>query len=301
VASNLSAYGAAYENLNERVQSVFIELEDIAAEFEVQQDSLEANPQVLEQVNSKLKLLYDLQRKHNVSDIEELLSIQEELSKKVGATENIEDEIKTKEQELLVQKERLEASAKTLSTKRKKALPKLKQQLQKSLAPLGMPSASFQIEVAEAEDFKVNGKDDLSFLFSGNKGIAYGELKKVASGGELSRIMLVIKSILANYENLPTIMFDEIDTGVSGEVSDQMGDIMYSMSKSMQVFSITHLPQVASKGNHHYKVFKEEDGSSTQTRMKQLSNDERVVELAEMLGGKSLTDSAMAHARQLLN
>jgi len=164
-----------------------------------------------------------------------------------------------------------------------------------------MPSAQFKIELSPSIAFKANGKDELSFLFSANKGTDFGDLKKMASGGELSRIMLTIKSILANYESLPTMMFDEIDTGVSGEISNRMGDIMQAMSKSMQIFSITHLPQVASKGDHHFKVYKVDNNNYTQTNMKELSQDERVVELAEMLGGKELSDSAMAHARQLLN
>lgn len=301
LANKLATYGTDFSTLSERVQSVFIELEDIAAEFETQQANLEANPQLLEQLNTKLQLLYDLQRKHNVTEISELLRIQDELSKKVGVTENLEADIKAKEDLLEEQQKALSEIAVLIRANRKKAIPKLKKQLQDSLAPLGMLSASFQIEINAAADFKSNGKDNLSFLFSANKGIAFGELKKVASGGELSRIMLIIKSILASYENLPTIMFDEIDTGVSGEISNKMGDIMHSMSKSMQVFSITHLPQVASKGNQHFKVYKEEEGSTTHTRMKQLTDDERVVELAEMLGGKALSDSAMAHARQLLN
>jgi DNA repair protein RecN (Recombination protein N) len=164
-----------------------------------------------------------------------------------------------------------------------------------------MPNATFKIELQYTEEFQTSGMDQLTFLFSANRGTVYGPLKKVASGGELSRIMLVIKSILASYEQLPTMMFDEIDTGVSGEISNTMGDIMSQMSASMQIFSITHLPQVASKGDHHYKVYKEDDGMVTHTKMKKLSIEERVKEVAEMLGGKDLSDSAMAHARQLLN
>ncbi len=164
-----------------------------------------------------------------------------------------------------------------------------------------MPNATFKIEFVKSEEFLGTGRDHLVFEFSANRGSGFGSLKKVASGGELSRIMLIIKSILASYEQLPTMMFDEIDTGVSGEISNNMGDIMQQMSRNMQVFSITHLPQVASKGDHHYKVYKEDDGEVTRTRMKKLSSEERVVELAEMLGGKTLSDSAMAHAKQLLN
>jgi len=301
LSSRLADYGNDFTKLNERVQSVFLELEDIAAELETQQEKVEADPQLLEEVNTKLQLLYDLQRKHNVQEIEALLEIQSELAEKVGVTENLEEDINTKEKVLAEQKDVLTKTAAVIRSNRQAAIPKLKQKLQKNLAPLGMPSATFQMELNLSKEFKNNGQDDLTFLFSANKGTQYGQLKKVASGGELSRIMLVIKAILGNYESLPTMVFDEIDTGVSGEISNKMGDIMHDMSNSMQVFSITHLPQVASKGNQHYKVFKEEKGSTTHTRMKRLNPDERVVELAEMLGGKSLTDSAMAHARQLLN
>ncbi len=301
VANRLSGFGSQYADLNQRIQSVFIEVDDIASELQNYQEGTEANPQLLEEINSKLQQLYDLQKKHGVQEVSELLQIREELSEKVSVTENLEADIERKEKELAVQKVALQQAADVLTAKRKKVVPDLKKQLEDSLKALGMPSATFKIELFKANDFKVNGADGLTFLFSANKGGDYGELKKVASGGELSRIMLTIKSILAKYENLPTIMFDEIDTGVSGEISGKMGDIMQAMSKSMQVFSITHLPQVASKGDHHFKVYKQEEGAVTKTNMKQLSSEERVVELAEMLGGKELSDSAMAHARQLLN
>lgn len=301
IANRLSGFGTQYADLNERVQSVFIEVDDIASELQNYQEGTEANPQVLEEINTKLQQLYDLQKKHGVQEVSELLRIREELSEKVSVTENLEADIEKKEKELVGQKVALQKAADVLTAKRKKVIPQLKKQLEDSLKALGMPSATFKIELFKANDFKANGADGLTFLFSANKGGDYGELKKVASGGELSRIMLTIKSILAKYENLPTIMFDEIDTGVSGEISGKMGDIMQAMSKSMQVFSITHLPQVASKGDHHFKVYKLEEGAVTKTNMKQLNKEERVVELAEMLGGKELSDSAMAHARQLLN
>ncbi|WP_289040184.1 DNA repair protein RecN [uncultured Zobellia sp.] len=301
VANKLSGFGSQYADLNQRIQSVFIEVDDIASELQNYQEGTEANPQLLEETNTKLQQLYDLQKKHGVQEVSELLQIREDLSEKVSVTENLEADIERKEKELADQKVALQKAADVLTAKRKKVVPELKKQLESSLKALGMPSATFKIELFKANDFKANGADGLTFLFSANKGGDYGELKKVASGGELSRIMLTIKSILAKYENLPTIMFDEIDTGVSGEISGKMGDIMQAMSKSMQVFSITHLPQVASKGDHHFKVYKQEEGAVTKTNMKQLNNEERVVELAEMLGGKELSDSAMAHARQLLN
>lgn len=301
VASKLSGFGVAYESLDQRIQSVFIEIDDLSSEIQDLSENAEMNPRLLEEVNSKLQSLYDLQKKHGVQEITALLQIKEELSIKVDATENIESTIAAKQEELALQEKELTKLATSISKERQKVIPNLISQLQEQLSSLGMPSARFKIDLPPAKDFKANGKDELLFLFSANRGTDFGDLKKVASGGELSRIMLTIKAILAKYESLPTMMFDEIDTGVSGEISNRMGDIMHEMSKTMQIFSITHLPQVASKGDHHYKVYKEDNKNSTYTNMKELTPDERVVELAEMLGGKELSDSAMAHARQLLN
>ena len=301
VASRLSGFGSSYDDLNQRIQSVFIEMDDVATELQRLHDNAEANPQLLEEVGGKLQMLFDLQKKHGVNNISELLAVRDELFEKVGITENLEANIEKKKAELILQEETLNKAAAVLNKRRSNVIPQLKKKLEQSLSSLGMRNATFNITISQTSEFKGNGKDNLTFLFSANKGTDFGELKKVASGGELSRIMLTIKSILAKYEHLPTMMFDEIDTGVSGEISNRMGDIMQTMSETMQVFSITHLPQVASKGNHHFKVFKVEDGTTTHTRMKQLSDDERVVELAEMLGGKDLSDSALAHARQLLN
>lgn len=301
VSNKLSAYGTQYVELNGRIQSLFIEADDISGEFQRQQEGTEADPRALEEINAKLQQLYDLQKKHGVQEIPELLEIKADLAQKVEAVANIDSDIQAKEKEVAKERSELSNLAKKLSERRQKVVPQLKKQLEDSLKTLGMASASFKIGLSPADDFKSNGTDELTFLFSANKGGSYGELKKVASGGELSRIMLTIKSILAKYENLPTMMFDEIDTGVSGEISNRMGEIMQAMSKTMQVFSITHLPQVASKGDHHYKVYKVEEASVTHTKMKKLDAEERVVELAEMLGGKDISDSAIAHARQLLN
>lgn len=301
VLSRLSGYGKQYNSLHERIQSVFIEMDDINSELQIFQDGVESNPSLLEETNGKLQLLYNLQKKHGVSEISELIQIREELSQKAFETAHLDEKIALKTRELQGLESYLEEQALVIREKRNDIIPALKKQLEADLSHLGMPSASFKIGLKGAETFKPNGMDDLSFLFTANKGSDYGELKKVASGGELSRIMLVIKSILAQYEKLPTIMFDEIDTGVSGEISNRMADIMKAMSKDMQVFSITHLPQVASKGNHHFKVFKTDEKEGTRTNMRKLSNDERVLELAQMLGGNDLSESAMAHARQLLN
>ncbi len=301
LSNKLSAFGSPFAGLNERIQSVFIEVDDIASELFSIQEKMEPDPELLDQVNGKLQLLYDLQKKHHAGSIEELIAVKSELSEKVSAVENIEAQIKAKQDELLDKEKQLTILCNDIGKRRKSAIPLLKKQLEATLATLGMPNSTFKIEIAPSKEFKASGKDDLTFLFSANKGMDFGELKKVASGGELSRIMLTIKSTLAKYEQLPTLMFDEIDSGVSGEISNKMGDIMKRMSQSMQIFSITHLPQVASRGDHHFKVFKEDDGKVTHTKMKKLGQEERVLELAEMLGGKALTNSAMAHARQLLN
>jgi DNA repair protein RecN (Recombination protein N) len=254
---SLADFGTAYAALNDRVQSIFIEADDIANELEQIKDGVEANPSRLETVNGQLQQLYDLQKKHHVNSVNELISLRNQLAIQVDAVENIESKIKEKEEEVSKAEKQLDEWATKIRNARNTVIPRLKSMLQESLYSLGMPSATFKIEVNPSSVFKTNGKDDLTFLFSANKGSDYGELKKVASGGELSRIMLTIKSILAEYEQLPTMMFDEIDTGVSGEISNRMGEIMQQMSNTMQVFSITHLPQVASKGQQQFKVFKE--------------------------------------------
>lgn len=296
----LTEFGPSYKSLGERIESVLIETDDIASEIEQLKDTVEADPARLEVVNGQLQLLYDLQKKHHVATVAELIAIRDELALKVEAVANIESKIAEKKGEVDRITQQVEAWAQNIHKARKGVVPQLKQVLQENLASLGMPSATFKIEINPSNTFKTNGKDDLEFLFSANKGSSYGELKKVASGGELSRIMLTIKSILATYEHLPTLMFDEIDTGVSGEISNRMGEIMQQMSQNMQVFSITHLPQVASKGQYQFKVYKEESEQGTSTHIKQLSVEERVRELAEMLGGKSISESALAHARELL-
>ncbi|MBT8223694.1 MAG: DNA repair protein RecN [Eudoraea sp.] len=301
LCARLSGFGPRFQDLSERINSSYIELDDLAAEFESQQDDLVADPRRMEAVEAHLQALYTLQKKHAVSTVRELLEIRGGLEEKVLVTSNLDAVIEERQTALEQMHGDLDEKANKLSQRRKEVIPKLVSELETTLKPLGMPNARFRIVLKAVSEFKRNGKEDLIVEFSANKGSDFGSLKKVASGGELSRIMLVIKAILAQYESLPTMMFDEIDTGVSGEISNRMGNIMMQMSKRMQVFSITHLPQVASKGDQHFKVYKEDMGGITHTRMKALNLDERIVELAEMLGGKSLSESALAHARQLLN
>lgn len=296
----LTSYGKVFQELSDRLQSLFIEAEDIHQELQMQVQGLESDPGQLEQVSARLQRIYDLQKKHQVATVEELLTIEKALEVKVGVVENAEELIKEQQKEVEKASEFTDKIAEQIRANRLKVIPKLKKQLETMLAELGMPNAQFQIEVAPSEVYFANGKDSLVFLFSANKGTAFGELKKVASGGELSRIMLVIKAIMAEHMSLPTIMFDEIDTGVSGEIASKMAAIMKEMSASRQVFSITHLPQVASKGGHHYKVFKEEVSGVTATQLTLLSKEERIVEIAQMLGGNLVTESALAHAKELL-
>jgi DNA repair protein RecN (Recombination protein N) len=297
----LSKLSKTYQELFNRVNSALIELDDVFAEIEDAQGNLEANPNRLEEVNLKLQKIHNLLLKHSASDIDELIEIKIELSNKVLATETIDNQISEKENTLKTLEQSLNKLAENLHKKRSKAIPELSNQLEGILADLGMENAKFKISLLSQEDFFSNGKDKLNFLFTANKGGEFKLLKKAASGGELSRIMLAVKSILAKYIQLPSIMFDEIDTGVSGEISNKMAAIMQQMSKSMQVFTITHLPQIAAKGDTHFKVYKEDLNNKTITQMIKLNADERIVEIAQMLGGKEMSTSAIAHAKQLLN
>ncbi|MDB4497541.1 DNA repair protein RecN [Flavobacteriaceae bacterium] len=299
--TKIDSYSKEYQELSDRISSVKIELDDIIGDLESAFEQVDFNPSEATQLNDRLQLIYNLQKKHYVNSISELLTIQSALLLKVNTVENAEQSILDQETIVKGIANKLDALALKISEARSKIILKLSKQLADILADLGMPHARFQIKNTPSENYYKNGKDSLEFLFSANKGGQYGELKKVASGGELSRVMLAIKKILSENSQLPTIIFDEIDSGVSGEVSNKMAHIMSQMSRKMQVITITHLPQIAAKGNQHYKVYKEEVNHITTTNLKQLSEDERIVEIAEMLSGKSISDSALTHARELLN
>ncbi len=301
VLNRLSGISTNYSHLFDRLSSLSIELDDIYTEIENSQDKLEADPERLEEVNTKLSTIHNLLLKHTASNIEELIEIREELSKKVLATETIDDEILAKGALINELDNKLDAKAQELHNRRVKVIPSLTSQLEDILMNLGMENSKFNISLTQSDNFFINGKDELAFLFAANKGGEFKPLKKAASGGELSRIMLAVKSILSKYIQLPSIMFDEIDTGVSGEISNKMAEIMQQMSKSMQVFTITHLPQIAAKGDTHFKVFKRIKDDKTVTEMSKLNTDERIVEIAQMLGGKEMSSSAIEHAKQLLN
>ena len=299
--SKIAGLSSNYSSLKERVESVIIELDDVAQDLETSLDRVEANPKELEEVNAKLQVIYNLQKKHTAETIQELLDIAASLREKVDLTENAEADLEKVILEISNAKVALTKIAKEIHDKRAKAIPGFIAKVEKILTDLGMPNARLKIELNFKEEYFNNGQDQLLWYLSANKGGDFNELKKAASGGELSRIMLAVKSILATQSKLPTIIFDEIDTGVSGDIAQKMGDILQSMGSSMQVLAITHLPQIAGKGSKHFKIFKEDIKDSTVTKIRELETGERIEELAMMLGGNTLSESAMAHAKSLLN
>lgn len=298
--STLDNYGQSFENLSERMKSVLLEVEDMSVEIEGLLDNVEDDPEALQTVNEKLQNLYKLQKKHTVSTVDELLEIQTDLAQKISTLENAEEANSQLEEEIKSAKLKAQKLADILTRNRKKVSPKFAKSVEDILKKLGMADAQLKIELQKKNEFNLHGCDEMNWKFSANKGARLQEMKKSASGGELSRITLAIKSILAQYSKLPTIIFDEIDTGVSGDIAQKMGDIMSKMGEDLQVVSITHLPQIAAKGNQHFKVFKEIKNDKTRTIIKKLSSEERITELAEMLGGKERTKSAIAHAKVLL-
>ncbi len=299
--AKLSSFGPDFQALQERIKSLYIETDDLSGEVDALLERQVADPGHLEVLSSRIQLLYNLQKKHGVAHADDLIPVREALREKLEHNLDLDAEIEARRIALADQEQHLERLAQSLHEKRSNVLPEFIDKLQQQLAGLGMPNASFVWELVPKADFGRTGRDNLELRFTANKGGNYGPLKKTASGGELSRIMLTIKSILASYESLPTMMFDEIDTGVSGDVSARMAEMMEQMSGHMQIFAITHLPQVASRGQQQYKVYKEDREGRTQTGMKQLSKEERLHELAQMLGGSDVSQTAISHARQMLN
>jgi len=290
-----------FSNLSSRILSVSYDLMDILAELRSSFDDLESNPEELKDLETKLDLIYSLYKKHKVDSVKELILIKENLHKEINHFENFEDNIN----ELRSLIETNETELKNLSIRihknRMNAMPVMLKELQVLVAKMGMKNSRFKINLIKKDNFLKNGTDTIEFMFSANRGSDFKLLKKVVSGGELSRIILSMKSILARYKKLPTIIFDEIDSGISGIISNGLADVMYEMSKKMQVFTITHSPQIASKGNIHIGIYKQDEDDSTVTKLKILNNSERIKEIAFMLSGKKITKSALEHAKQLLN
>ena len=297
----IAGFSTLYSEVFERVQSSLIELEDVVDTTINLAEKNIYNPDRLAYISNRLQIIYDLQKKHQVTSIEDLLEVQNQLSEKVILVDNLEEKITELNNYLSQKTTELNSVSNLISQNRSEAIPVFVSKISSILFELGMPDSQFKMELNTSNSFLSNGTDELELLFSANKGTSLGSFKKVASGGEMSRIMLAIKAVLADFSKLPTILFDEIDTGVSGEIALKMGEIMKKMSANRQVFAITHLPQIAAKGDSQYKVSKETFADNTISKIVKLNTEERIIEIAEMLSGKQITESAMFHAKTLLN
>ncbi len=297
----IAPFSPDYFSLLERITSLTIEFDDVSNELNRCSEKLINDPEQLDFISQKLQLIYNLQKKHQVATVDELLVIQTKFENTLLEIGNVEEEISILTFSIQEKTISLDALSAVIHKNRIDSIPILSQKLISILETLGMPSVRFKINIDSVSNYFENGKDELEFLFSANKGTDFGLLKKVASGGEMSRIMLAVKAVLAHYSKLPTLIFDEIDSGVSGEIAIKMGEIMEEMSREMQIFAITHLPQIAAKGTVHFKVSKTTIGEDTQSELKLLSSEERVIEIAQMLSGAVVSDSALNHAKALLN
>lgn len=283
-----------------RLESVYIEMKDIASETSAIADKTENDPEKIETVNQRLDLIYTLQQKHRVSTVNELLQIQEDLWAKIDQVNSYDIEIEKIQKDIHAQKEILTELAAKMGKKRSSVSQLIENKVIEVLQNLGIPNAAFKLKFEKLFDFSMTGLDEVSFMFSANKSQELQEIAKVASGGEMSRLMLAVKTLITDTKSLPTIIFDEIDTGVSGEVAVKMGTILGQMAKTVQVLNITHLPQIAAKGKHHYKVFKFDEADQTYTSIRKLSEQERVEEIAQMLSGENYSQTSVAAARELL-
>tara|TARA_B100000902_G_scaffold399631_1_gene471457 strand:+ start:2892 stop:4544 length:1653 start_codon:yes stop_codon:yes gene_type:complete len=301
ILSNISKFSDKYSLVKKRIESILIELEDIKLEIVGSSSDFNNNPLELEEMESRLNLIYNLQKKHSVNSISDLIQVTNNLEEKLERNNNIIIDIENLKNEILLKESLLKEQSKKISLSRKKVLPNLKHKIESILGKLGMKNSSFVFNLKESENYNKYGNDIVEVLFSANKGIDYSPIFKVVSGGELSRILLSIKSILSKHLNLPTMIFDEIDTGISGEMSNAMANLMLNMSKTMQIISITHLPQIAAKGENQYSVFKYQKSGITNTKIKKLNSEERIEEIAKMLSGDNLSSSALTHAKELLN
>ncbi len=299
--SRLTRYGTTYANLYDRVHSTLIELEDISSTLSDLSDTVDADPLTLERHTNRLQLLHSLMKKHQVESVEELIEIRSNLDIFLQDVLGADDAVHTLKNKIANTKTSALAIAEKLNKKRKDTTPNLTSHVEQLLASLGMPNAQLAISLTEKEELDMSGNMNLEFLFSANKGSELKPLGKAASGGELSRVMLALKSVLSNHKKLPTLIFDEIDTGVSGDIAVKMGAILKQMGKTMQLISITHLPQIAGRGNAHFRVFKKDIANKTQTFIASLNQEERIEEIAGMLGGNTKSSAAIEHAKNLLN
>lgn len=301
ILSKYQEISAEHKTLWERVHSGIIELSDIETSITEIVETSVANPERVFEISQRLQQIYQLQQKHNLTEIEDLINLEKELKYKVNSSENLDSDIADVQIKIAELTDKLDVLVSEIRANRQSAIPTLKSELENKLNHLGMPNAIFQFVLEKTKDYTPTGKDKIELLFTANKGLAYGPLQKVASGGELSRIMLSIKAVLAQYKELPSLIFDEIDTGVSGEIASKIAVVMKEMSMRMQVLCITHLPQIAAKGKQHLKIYKEDLAHTTVTKLKDLDYEARIHEIAGMLGGEKRTESALRHAKELLN
>ncbi len=299
-SESLERFFPRASGFRERLQSAYIDLNDLASEAEAFSGDIEFNPSRLEWLNERLDTIYSLQQKHHVSTVDELIVLQESYRTQLEQIASFDEEIKALEKQLQNQYSGLLDKASTLTKARKNAVGKFKTRLLELIMPLGMPNTRFRVDFIERKEPGDDGMDEIRFMFSANKSGDLERVSQIASGGEISRLMLCVKALIAGHTALPTIIFDEVDTGVSGDIADKMGDIMRGLGAKMQVISITHLPQIASKGDAHYYVYKEDEENQTVTRIRRLDKEERVTEIARMLSGATLTEASIANARDLL-
>lgn len=298
---SVSKFGKQFNELFERVNSVSIELKELAKDIDACEEDVVYDNARLEEVNTQLDKLNRLLKKHGVNTEEELLVIKDEIEAKLQQFSSLELSIEKTNKEIVALEKQCKALAKDLSDKRQKSLADIEQNIKTMLSSLSMANAQFKIDLKPLDSLSSNGLDAISFLFTANKGSEFKELHKTASGGELSRLMLCLKALLAERTALPTIIFDEIDTGVSGDVADKIGNILFAMGKTMQVITITHLPQMASKGSNHLFVYKSDNKDKTTSSIKQLNKEERIAEIAKMLSTGTPTETALKNAKELLN
>ena len=284
----------------QRLSSVILELEDIADEAERMAERVEYNPARVDVINERLNVMYDLLHKHRLEKVEELIALKEELGKKLKGIQSFAEQIEILEKQIKSVETEMDSLAGKLHKARVASEEKLREEMRGLLVSMGIKHAVFKVMITPLDHFTATGKDDVSFLFSANKNQEPGELVKVASGGEISRLMLSLKYILSRTKQLPVIIFDEIDTGVSGEIAHRMAEMMKEMARRMQVISISHLPQIAAAGDHHFTVYKEDDQVGTISRIRRLTDEERVAEIAGMISGSVVSDAALENARLLL-
>lgn len=286
--------------LADRLRSTRIELDDIEAELETEADRIEYDPARLSFVEERLNLIYELEQKHNVTSISELLSIADKLRDKLNAIENVDEDIKRQSAEVARIKALRDQTAALLTASRKKAANIMHNELIEALHVLGMPNVQMEMEITPRTELDTTGADNVTFLFSANKNVPKQDVSAIASGGEIARLMLALKALIAKRTSLPTIVFDEIDTGVSGTMAERMAQVMQQIAQTCQVICITHLPQIAALGSYHFRVYKEDKGDSTRSHIILLNNEERVEEIAHMLSGETITEAAINNARALL-